>query len=198
VLVLALAAFGSVAAAPPPPFSDHICPEATGAVRAHDLAITNPNTSVDDAIAADARVSDAYDRCATQMLTAGSLEPAHYAQLRSAQYHYELGHWQGLVGNLNLARDQYQTAIKLVQTIIDWQATSQPYYQSNDVNVGSGSVRNAAAIGSDYKQAAIEVRDASQKAIVALTAPAAAGAPPAAGQAPPAGGPVPAPAPTGK
>jgi hypothetical protein len=182
--LLALTSFGSVAAAAPQPFSDPTCPEATSAVRAHDLAISNPNTSVDDAIAADVRVSDAYDRCASEKLTSGSFETAHYAQLRSAQYHYELGHWQGLVGNVNLARDQYQTAIKLVQTIIDWQAPSQQYYQSNDVNVGSGSVRNAAPLGSNYKEAAIEVRDASQKALAALTAPAAS--------------PAPVPAPTGK
>jgi tetratricopeptide (TPR) repeat protein len=200
-LLLALASFGSVAAAAPPPFSDRVCPEATVPVRTHDTAISNPNTSVDEAIAADARVSDAYDRCASDKLTSGSFEAAHYAQLRSAQYHYELGHWQGLVGNANLAREQYQMAIKMVNVIIDWQATSQPYYQSNDVNVGSGSVRNAAPLGSDYKQAAIEVRDASVKALAGLTVSPAAGAPPA-GQAPPAAvppvAPVPAPGATGK
>jgi hypothetical protein len=185
-LGLVLAAFGPSLAPAAEPYSDRLCPEATQPIRDHDAKIANPNTGVDDAIAATARVADAYDRCATEKLASNLVENAHYAQLRSAQYHYEIGHWQGLLGNKGLARDQYQASLKLVKIIIDWQASTTPYYQSNTVNVGAGSSHDATADASNYREAAIEVRDASQKAIAALDAPPpAAPAPqPAASHAP--------------
>ena len=170
-LGIALAAVQPAPAPAADAFSDPVCPEATQPVRDHNLKAGNANSTVDDVIAATQRVIDAYDRCVTQRLADGHTEDAHYAQLRGAQYHYEVGHWQGLLGNKALARQEYDTALKLVNPIIDWQASNQPYYASNNVNIGSGSEHRATSDFSLYKQPAIEVRDSTQKALALLNAP---------------------------
>jgi hypothetical protein len=165
--------------------SDGICTEATAPMRAYSDKAKNPNTSLDEATELAQKVVDAYDACAADKLSRGQVENLQYAHLWAARYEYVVGGWQHLGENDGLAKVAYDRAIKLCQDIIDWHPDSQNWYASNDVNVGSGSSHNSYANGySKFRQDAIEVRDAANKAIALLKKPTAAAAP--------------APAPTGK
>lgn len=159
-------------------FSDPICFQATGPVRAYFDKTKDPATTLEDAIAYAQKVVDAYDACAAEKLSRGEVETLQYAHLSAARYDYVIGGWQHLGGNDGLARIALQAAVKLAQDIIDWHPDSQLWYASNDVNIGSGSWHNSYANGvSKYRTDAIGVRDAALKAISLLDKPAEPAAP---------------------
>jgi len=192
-LVLAsLFAVGGVSAAILPAvaqskFSDLICLNATEPVREFEMERRTQPPSVDRLIGAAKKAIEAYDRCASAKLTEGEastglpnqttqyssdsgVERQHYANLRSAQYHMSIGRLHRLLERYDLARASYQTAIELVKNTIDWQASSQVSYRSNNGNLGSGSVHKPGTTYSGYRNDAIAIRDAALAELARLPA----------------------------
>jgi len=189
-----LAAFGLVALGLAPltaraaeaEFTDHLCPTTTQPVREFNRLSSNPNSPVDQVIAAANHVIAIYKECGEQLqsnalsgantgrstaevsVTAGA-EGLHYAQVRQAQFHFAIGHIQRMLGNYFSARDALQAALDLVKVTIDWKSPTQTYYRSNDVNIGSGSSHMSTPSDiSNYREAAVQIRDAAKAEMAKL------------------------------
>jgi hypothetical protein len=165
-------------------FTDHACPTASQPVREFNTVSSNPDTPVDQVIAAANHVIEIYKECGAQLQsnttgsgssgrssagvssTAGA-EGLHYAQVREAQFYFAIGHIQRVLGNNFSARDALQMSLDLVKETIDWKSPSQIYYRSNDVNIGSGSSLTHSDV-SNYHEAAVQIRAAANAEMAKL------------------------------
>jgi hypothetical protein len=191
-LGLAAFVFGpAIARAAETGFSDRICTNATQSVRDYDTQSKNPNTPVDDILATLNKVVEAYRVCAAEKLTQGGtgsggeaslqvglgVEGMHYAQIRQAQFYYVMGRIERLLQNYNTSHDNLQTAIGLVKDTIDWRTSPDTVMRSNNVNVGSSSGHSATTDVSNYRESAIQIRDAALAEMALLPKPGAAPSP---------------------
>jgi hypothetical protein len=168
-------------------FSDRICTNATQVVRDYNTLSGKPDTPVDDVIASLNKVIEAYKACAAEKQIQGGtqtgqatlqvglgVEGMHYAQIRQAQFYYVMGRIERLLENYNTARDNFQSALALVKDTIEWKTSPDTVTRSNNVNIGSSSGHSATTDYSNYRESAIQIRDATQAEIARLPKPAAA------------------------
>jgi hypothetical protein len=168
-------------------FSDLICPNATEPVREFEFERRKQPPVIDRWIAAAKKAIAAYDQCAllkltegeakvglpnqtTQFSTDSGAERQHYANLRSAQYYVIVGRLHRFLERYDLAREADQTALELVKNTIEWQSASEVTYRSNNVNIGTGSVRKPSTTASFYRHDAIGIRDAALAELARLSA----------------------------
>jgi hypothetical protein len=172
-------------------FSDRICTNATPSVRDYNAQSSNPNTPVDDILATLNKIIEAYKECATEKQTQGGtgsggeaslqvslgVEGMHYAQIRQAQFYYVMGKIERLLQNYNTSRDNLQNALGLVKDTIDWRTSPDTILRSNNVNVGSSSGHSATTDYSNYRESAIQIRDAALAEMALLPKPGTAVSP---------------------
>jgi tetratricopeptide (TPR) repeat protein len=156
-------------------FSDTVCPSATEPVRVFDTLKNDQSTSVDTMIASLKKIMEIYDSCAAERLTdtAEALESAglgvghgvegsHYAQVREAQFAVVLGRLYRLLEDFREARSAFEHALKLTEATIEFKEASQIASRSNNVHKGSSSSHRASSDTSNYREAALQIRDAAQ------------------------------------
>ncbi|GAC1425281.1 MAG: hypothetical protein NVSMB64_32340 [Candidatus Velthaea sp.] len=146
-------------------FSDRLCPRASAPVTAYAALAKNADSAVDSVIAAARDAAAAYEICGREDLAAGATEALHYTQVREAQFYVAIGRLQRLTDARDEARKTLQTAIDLTKDSIGWTTSSQSVYRSNNVGVGSGSVRGGSILPSMYHDNAVAIRDAATREI---------------------------------
>jgi hypothetical protein len=157
-------------------FSDLICPNATDPVREYEMARRMQPPAIDHLIGTAKKAIAAYNQCAATKLTEGEastglpnqstqysndsgVEREHYANLRSAQYYLTIGKLHRLLERFDLARISFAAGLELVKNTVDWQASGQVSFRSNNTNLGSGSVHKPGTTYSSYRNDAIALRD---------------------------------------
>jgi hypothetical protein len=126
-LAAGIALLGATTPMPGPtasPFLDARCPHAIPAVESYDALAKDPDLLPNGVIAAALDASAAYDKCATFAATRGNLEGVHYAQVRSATYHYDAGGLYFASDDYAQARRELGIARALVQDTLAWPKTS--------------------------------------------------------------------------
>lgn len=157
-------------------YSDQLCPRAAAPVTKFTALASNNDTTVVAVIDAANEAIAAYRVCSSEFLANGATEFRHYADVRQAQFVFEIGHFQRLTDEKIAAKQSLTQAIDLTKETIDWSSGSQNVYRSNGTS-GSGSTHAGPARPSTYHDTAVAVRDAAQKELDDLTAPNAATSP---------------------
>lgn len=134
-------------------YFDPVCPSASAPVQSYLALVRVETTRIVDAVAAANVAAAAYDRCGERYRSAGDAEHVHYASVDAAQYRFAAGHLLRLDGQFEAARTSLSAAIAGVGDTIVWGRASAP---------------------SDYKAAAVTVRDAAQAELAKLAAPSPA------------------------
>jgi uncharacterized membrane protein YhiD involved in acid resistance len=168
-------------------FSDTTCPSATVPVRSFNALRKDQSTTVDSMIVALRKIMDVYDVCAAERLTdsAEALESAglgvghgvegsHYAQVREAQFAVVLGRLYRVLEDFGDARSALERAKKLLEPTIEFKESTQTARRSNNVHIGSSSAHRASSDFSNYREAALQIRDAAQAELARLPKPPAA------------------------
>lgn len=153
-------------------FSDPLCPRAAAPVSKFTALASNNDTTVVAVINAANEAIAAYKICSSEFLANGATEFRHYADVRQAQFTFEIGHFQRLTDDKVAAKQSLASAIDLTKETIDWTSGAQSVYRSNGTG-GSGSTHAGPARPSTYHDTAVAVRDAAQKELDALAAPTA-------------------------
>lgn len=154
-------------------FSDQLCPAAVDPVQRYTAFVNDPKALADDAVAAANRIAAVYDLCATGYRANGNIELVHYAEVRSAQYHFAAGRLLRLEENNDAARAAFAAALQGVRETIDWKQSSQSYRSSNGTG-GTSVGHNSSSLQSSYYSSAVSVRDAVQAEMAEMAKPAAA------------------------
>ena len=124
-LAAAIALLGATTPVPTAsPFLDARCPHAIPAVETYEALAKDPDLLPNGVIAAALDASAAYDKCATFAGTRGNIEDVHYAQVRSAMYHYDAGRLYFSSDDYAQARRELGIARALVQDTLAWPKTS--------------------------------------------------------------------------
>jgi hypothetical protein len=135
VLAAGIAWLGASPAPGASPLAEASCPHAAPEVDAYDALAMSPGVPADDVIAAALDASGAYDRCAAFASTRGYVEDLHYAQVRSARYHYAAGRLYFSSGDYAQARRELGIARALVADTIDWMHPSASKYRAEALAV---------------------------------------------------------------
>jgi tetratricopeptide (TPR) repeat protein len=156
-------------------FSDVACPQVTQSVRTYDGMKKDQSTSVDAMIASLKKIMDLYDLCAAERLTDSAevleyaglgvghgVEGSHYAQVREAQFAVVLGRLYRLLEDYPDARSAFERALKLVEATIEFKESTQTANRSNNVHRGSASAHRASSDFSNYREAALLIRESAQ------------------------------------
>lgn len=149
-------------------YSDRLCPRAAAPVTKFTALASNNDSTVVAVIDAANEAVAAYKICSSEFLANGATEFRHYADVRQAQFTYEIGHFQRLTDEKIAAKQSLASAIALTKETIDWTSGAQNVYRSNGTS-GSGSTHAGPARPSTYHDTAVAVRDASQKELDELT-----------------------------
>jgi len=176
VLALGFASISASAArAAEDVFSDSVCPRATEPVRAFNALRKDQSTTVDAMIASLKKIMEIYDSCAAERLTDSAevlefatlgvghgVEGSHYAQVREAQFAVVLGRLERLIEDYAGARSAFERATKLVEATIAFKESTQTANRSNNVHMGSASAHRTSSDFSNYREAALQIRDSAQ------------------------------------
>jgi len=157
-------------------YSDQLCPRAAAPVTKFTALANNNDTTVVAAIDAANEAIAAYKICSSEFLANGATEFRHYADVRQAQFAYEIGHFQRLTDEKIAAKQSLASAIDLTKETIDWTSGAQNVYRSNGTS-GSGSTHAGPARPSTYHDTAVAVRDAAQKELDEMAAPVVTASP---------------------
>jgi hypothetical protein len=149
----------SLSASASPIAADSVCPNATPYVQQYNDQSVNENTPVDDFMVTINKAIEAYDNCSSRMVTSGSGEGRHYAQMREAQFRVAQGRLLRLLERYDDARVSLQSAIALVKETIEWRSGGRA--QSNSI----------------YKEPSLTIKAAAQAELDKLPKPAASAAP---------------------
>jgi hypothetical protein len=178
------ALLGASSVPPVEAFSDLVCPGATEPVRAFNALKRDQSTPVDAMIASLKRIMETYDRCAVERFTDNAeaidevtlsvgrgIEGAHYAKVRSAQFAVVLGRLYRLLEEYGAARASFERANALVESTIEFKQSTQTAYRSNNIHVGASSSHRASSDTSNYREAALQIREAARAELARLPKP---------------------------
>lgn len=133
---------------------DTVCPNATPYVQLYNDQSANQNTPVDDFMVTIGKAIEAYANCSSTMVTSGSAEGRHYAQMREAQFRVAQGRLLRLLERYDEARVALKDAIALVKDAIEWR---------------SGGRAQADSI---YKESSLTIKGIAQSELDKLPKPA--------------------------